>query len=662
LTSLGCEDSASLRAPPRGACGALLALAGLLLACGAPPPPARAPDAPPAGWSHWGGDAGGTRFSPLDEITPANVGALERAWTFRTGDWDPSDAQRTSFQATPVLRGDTLYFCSPSNLVFALDAETGAQRWRFDPHSDGGEYDRVCRGVTLWEDPAAEPGSACAVRVFTATNDARLLAIDAENGSPCAGFGSRGEIDLEAGLGAALPGDLRVTSPPTALGDVVAVGSLIADNRRVDMPGGVVRGFDARTGALRWAFDPAPPSAPPAPPAADGSAQFHRGTPNAWGVFSADTARDLLFVPTGNPSNDFYRGEARGEIDYYGSSVVALRGASGEVVWRFQTVHHDLWDYDVGAQPTLLELELRGARVPAVAVSTKAGHVFLLRRETGTALFPVEERAVPQSDAPGERTAPTQPFPSFPPPLHPHGVRADDLFGFTPWDRAQCASELAELRNEGAFTPPSSRGSLQFPGVAGGVNWGGAAHDPARGLLFLAQSRIALTQRLVPREELTAAPRTRDRWTVPMEGAPFALEQRVFVSPFGVPCTRPPWFELLAIDLHSGAVAWRAPLGTTRGSVPWPFWLPLAPPGMGGPLATRSGLVFIGAALDGYLRAFDAASGAELWRSHLPAGAHANPMTYRVRPGGRQFVVIAAGGHTSLPSARGDYLFAYALP
>jgi len=635
----------------------------LALACG-DAPPARAPGAPAAGWSHWGGDAGGTRFSPLDEITPANVGALAVAWTFRTGDWDPSGTVATSFQATPVLRGDTLYFCSPFNRVFALDAETGRQRWLFDPgiprvaHGMG----LTCRGVTLWEDPRAA-GASCRVRIFTATNDARLIALDAENGRPCAGFGADGEVDLEAGLGDVVPGDVRVTSPPTAIGDVIAVGSLIADNLRADMPGGVVRGFDARSGALRWAFDPAPPGAPAPAPAADSSLRFQRGTPNAWGVFSADAARDLLFVPTGNPSNDFYRGAWRGAIDYYGSSVVALRGATGEVVWRFQTVHHDLWDYDVGAQPTLLDVDVRGASVPALAVPTKLGHLFLLERATGVPLFPVEERAVPQTDAPGEVSSPTQPFPTRPGPLHPYGVRERDLFGLTPWDRGRCREQLAALRNEGAFTPPSVAGSVQFPGVAGGVNWGGAAHDPERRLLFIAQSRIALIERLVPREELSrAGPRTRDAWVAPMEGAPFAVEQRVFLSPLGVPCTRPPWFELIALDLRSGEVAWRVPLGTTRGLAPWPFWLDWAPPGMGGPLATRGGLVFIGAAIDGYLRAFDAASGAELWRDHLPAGAHANPMTYRVRSGGKQFVVIAAGGHASLPSERGDWVVAYALP
>jgi quinoprotein glucose dehydrogenase len=639
----------------------LAACSAWLASCDAPAPK-RSPDAPPAGWSHWGADAAGTRYSPLDEITPENVARLERAWTFRTGDWDPSRVRATSFQATPVLHEDALYFCSAFNRVFALDAESGALRWVFDPELARGDHGLVCRGVTLWRDPRAEPGAACAVRVFTATQDARLFALDAASGTPCADFGAGGAVDLARGLGEVLPGDVRVTSPPTVIGDVVASGTLISDNRRIDIPGGVIRGWDARTGALRWAFDPAPPASPPLPAGEDGEPRYARGTPNAWSVFAADPERDLLFVPTGNPSNDFYRG-GRGAIDHYGSSLIALRGATGERAWHFQTVHHDLWDYDVASQPTLLELEHGGTRVPAVVQPTKVGHVFVLERETGTPLFPVEERPVPQSDLPDEQTAATQPFPTFPPPLHPHGLRAADLFGFTPFDRGDCAAQLAALRNEGAFTPPSLRGSLQYPSVAGGANWGSAAWDPERALLVLTQTRLAMVEQLVPREQMPAFEvDRRGRWSAPMAGTPYALVQGVFLSRFGVPCTRPPWSELLAIDFARREIAWRVPLGTTRGQAPWPFWLRWGAPGMGGPIATRGGLVFIGAAMDGYLRAFDAASGAELWRDHLPAGGQATPMTYRTRRGGRQLVVIAAGGHTEIPGERGDYVIAYALP
>jgi quinoprotein glucose dehydrogenase len=445
------------------------------------------------------------------------------------------------------------------------------------------------------------------------------------------------------------------------IGDVVAVGSMVSDNKRADAPGGVVRGYDVRTGALRWAFDPVPPGTPPLPDGPDGP-QYHRGTPNAWGVFSADPERDLLFVPTGNPSNDFYRG-GRGAIDHYGSSVVALRGSTGELVWHFQTVHHDLWDYDVGAQPSLVEVPVNGRRVAAVAQPTKLGHVFLLDRETGVPIFPVEERPVPRSDVPGEESAPTQPIPTRPAPLHPERIGEDDVFGLTPIDRGDCRKRLAALRNDGMFTPPSLQGSLQYPGVAGGINWGSAAWDPGRNLLVVNHTQTAMVQRLIPRHEVVAT-MGRPPYDIlfPQDGTPYALLQSVFISSWGIPCTKPPWSELVAIDLASGEVAWRVPFGSTRGLAPWPFWFDWGVPSMGGPLVTASGLVFIGAAMDGYFRAYDIRTGDELWRDELPAGGQANPMTYRVRADGAQFVVIAAGGHATLGTEPGDYVIAYALP
>jgi quinoprotein glucose dehydrogenase len=615
-----------------------------------------------AGWPAWGGDAGGTRFSPLGEITRENVSDLAIAWSFRTGDFDPTRELRTSFQATPVLHDGALYFCTPFDRVFALDAETGAERWVFDPGIDRAAMHHLnCRGVALYEDAHAAPGASCRVRVLLGTMDLRLIALDAATGERCAGFGANGEVDLARGLGDVASGEVKVYSTPTVIGDVVAVGTMVSDNKRADAPGGVVRGYDVRTGALAWAFDPAPPDTQPLPDGPDGP-RFHRGTPNAWGVFSADPARDLLFVPTGNPSNDFYRG-GRGPIDYYGSSVVALRGSSGEVVWHFQTVHHDLWDYDVGAQPSLLEVPVEGRAVAGVAQPTKMGHVFLLDRETGAPLFPVEERAVPRSDVPGEESAPTQPFPTHPRPLQPERIGADDLFGLTPIDRNDCRERLAALRNDGIFTPPSLRGSLEFPGVAGGVNWGSAAWDPGRGLLVVNHTQAAMVQRLVPRADVPATPANPPYEILfPQQGSPYGLLQSVFVSAWGIPCTRPPWSELIAIDLASGEVAWRVPFGSTRGRAPWPFWFDWGVPSMGGPLVTASGLVFIGAAMDGYFRAFDVETGAELWRDALPAGGQANPMTYRVRERGPQYVVIAAGGHATLGTTSGDWVIAYALP
>jgi quinoprotein glucose dehydrogenase len=515
--------------------------------------------------------------------------------------------------------------------------------------------------VALHVDESAPEQAPCALRILVGTVDARLLAIDGRTGERCATFGVEGEVDLLRGLGDVRPAEVKALSAPTVLNDLVAVGTADSDNRRADAPGGVVRGYDVRSGALRWAFDPVPPGTAPLEPGPDGP-RYHRGTPNAWGPLSADPVRDLLFVPMGNPSNDFYRG-GRETIDYYGSSVVALRGATGEPVWHFQTVHHDLWDYDVASQPSLIDVPVNGERRAAVAQPTKVGHIFLLDRETGEPLFPVEERAAPASDVPGERTAPTQPVPTWPAPLHPPGASEADLFGLTPIDRADCRERLAALRNEGPFTPPSLRGSLQYPGVAGGVNWGSAGWDPGRDLLVMAHARSAMVQRLIPRADVAATVSDPPfEILFRQEGAPYGLLQSVFVSSWGIPCTKPPWGELVAVDLRAGDVAWRVPFGTTRGIAPWPFWFDWGLPAMGGPLLTQSGVLFIGAAMDGYFRAYDVETGEELWRDALPAGGQANPMTYRVRPEGRQYVVIAAGGHGSLGTPKGDYVQAYALP
>jgi len=656
------------RSPARGraawrlACP-IYALALVLGACREAPPPLDH-SGPVAGWAHYGGDPGASRYSPLTQITPDNVGHLEVAWIHHTGDMLPASESKTAYQVTPVLDDGTLYFCSPRNRVFAVDAETGEERWVHDTGTRPGKrFTRRCRGVSVWRDPEAAGGTACARRVFTSTLDARLIALDADDGTRCAGFGDGGVVDLRRGLGPHPPEHFEPTSVPTRIGDVVAVGASIVDGRKVDPPGGVVRGYDVRSGELRWAFDPAPPHWAPLPPDADGP-RYHRGTPNAWGVFSADPARDLLFLPMGNPAPDFFRGPGvREELDHYGSSVVALRGSTGEVVWHFQTVHHDLWDYDVSAPPALIDVEVGGRRVPAVAQATKMGFLFLLDRETGRPLHPVEERLVPQGGPLAEWLSPTQPFPTHPPPLHPTTLGPDDAWGLTPIDRAWCRREIERIRSDGIYTPPSIEGNVLFPGVAGGTNWGGLAFDPERQIAVLNSSRVANRQRLVPRTEAaTLEPDPPLRILFRQEGTPYAMEQGVLVSPLGIPCTAPPWGTLLAVDLARGEVLWEVPFGTTRGRAPWPFWIRFGMPSMGGPIVTASGLVFIGAAMDGYLRAYDTTTGEELWRYHLPAGGQAGPMTYRLRRGGKQYVVIAAGGHATLGTEIGDALVAFALP
>ncbi len=622
-----------------------------------------------AEWPAYGGDQGGLRHTSAGEITPANVDRLEVAWTYRTGDVSDGEGDipsTTAFEATPIFVDGTLYFPTPFNRVIALDPETGAERWAYDPKLDvaGGHYANqlICRGVTYWRDPAADAAAACAKRIFTATNDARLIALDAVTGAPCASFGENGTVDLNRGVGEQRwSGEYQVTSPPVVAGDVVVVGSAISDNDRINAPSGVVRGFDARTGALRWAWDLAPPEVPAEYARAEWSG-YLLGTPNVWGPMSVDVERGLVFVPTGNPAPDYYRG-GRGIMDYYGSSTVALRASTGEVVWHFQTVHHDLWDFDVPAQPTLATMRHDGAEIPVVIQATKMGLLFILHRETGEPIFGVEERPVPQDAAPGEQVSPTQPFPLKPPSLIRRELRPEDAWGLTPWDRKACREKIAALKFDGMYTPPSIQGTLMFPGNAGGSNWGGIAVDPGRQLVIANVIDLAWAVRLIPRADFD-----RERRENPgvehgrQTGTPYGLRREMLTSPLDLPCTPPPWGSLAAVDLATGDIRWQVPLGTIRDIAPVPLPLRWGTPNLGGPLTTASGLIFIGAAMDDYLRAFDIGTGEEVWKARLPAGGQATPMSYVARAGGKQYVVIAAGGHGRAGTTLGDYVIAYALP
>lgn len=623
---------------------------------------------PAHAWEFYGGDAGGMRFSSLAQITPGNVTTLRVAWTHHHGDVSDGKGKwrsTSAFEATPILADGTLYLCTPMNRVLALDPATGAERWSFDPGLDpAGRYANqlVCRGVAFWRDPGPGAGGACARRIFTATNDARLIALDAATGKPCADFGAGGRVDLLRGVGPQLwKGEYQVTSPPVLAGELVVVGSAVSDNARVDAPSGVVRAFDARSGALRWAWDPISPFDLTVPPVRDGTPGYTPGTPNVWAPMSVDAERDLLFVPTGNAAPDYWRGGERRFADLYGSSVVALRASTGEVVWQFQTVHHDLWDFDVPAQPTLADVPRDGARVPALIQATKMGHLFVLHRETGKPLFPVEERVAPVLAAPGDLVAATQPVPVKPPRLARDRLRPEDAWGLLFFDRRWCRDRIAALRNDGIFTPPTLQGSLMYPGNAGGSNWGGVAVDPGRNRVFANVTNLPWVVTLYPvaeHEERKAAHPGVEH--APQRGTPFGMRREALLSPLGLPCNPPPWGELAAVDLGTGDVAWKVPLGTVRDLAPVPIPWRAGTPNLGGPLATASGLVFIGAAMDDYLRAFDAASGEELWKGRLPAGGQATPMTYAV--GGRQFVVIAAGGHARAGTTLGDALVAFALP
>jgi quinoprotein glucose dehydrogenase len=646
-----------------------LAWVALVLACAADEDPGSS-----AAWPHYGGDLGGQRYSPLDGIDRDNVDRLEVAWEHHSGDFsDGSDGSaRTSMAVTPLVVDDTLYYCTPFHRVFALDPETGEERWVFDPKTRvkqlSGPYPRICRGVSYWRDARLEADQPCAARIYVGTVDSELIAIDARTGRACPDFGEAGRVALREGIADAPDWEYYPTSPPVVVRDVVVIGALVADNLRTDAPAGVVRAFDARSGALRWAWDPVPPGWSEQARDAEGQPLYQAGTPNVWAPMSADAQRGIVYVPTGNASPDGFSAARRG-LDHFSSSVVALDSETGRRIWHYQTVHNDVWDYDVPAQPTLFQIPGVGGGLPALAQPTKMGHIFLLQRSTGAPLYAIEERRVPRSDVPDETLSPTQPFPTHPAPLHAHPDREggdrltpEDAWGFTPWDRGRCADEIAKYRSEGVFTPPSIRGSILYPNNAGGMNWGGVAIDPERGLLFANQMHVAAVHWLVPRDEYAKLDLDAVRYPdelYPQEGAPYAYKRRMLLSPLGAPCNRPPWGTLTAVDLRSGETRWRVPLGTTRDRAPFPLWFKLGAPNLGGSVVTASGLLFIGATTDRYFRAFDTESGELLWRTRIPGTANANPITYRLGDG-RQFVVVAAGGHGW--SEAGDTLLAFAVP
>jgi len=614
------------------------------------PAPAVAQAGPDATWPNYGNDPGGARYSPLTQVDRTSVAQLKVAWTYHTGALGQAIElnKKATFETTPIFVAGKLFLTTPYNHVIALNPATGAKIWEFDPHiSTSHDYSEVSsRGVASWLDAKAKPEQPCRLRIFLGTLDARLIALDGRTGKRCTSFGTGGEIDLkaDADVPAEWGGGYQVTSAPAISAGLVIVGSSIADNWRVNTGRGMVRAYDARTGRLKWSWDPIPWALDTKP---------RTGAGNAWSTLSVDAGHDLVFIPTGSASPDYFGGIRKGD-NKWANSVVALTASTGKFVWGFQVVHHDLWDYDVAAQPTLFTWK---DGTPAVVINTKMGHVFVLNRLNGKPLLPVEERPVPKSDVAGEESSATQPFSTIS--LVPETLDPAELFGKTPEDKLWCQEKLKSFRYEGVFTPPSLAGTLVYPSNVGGVNWGSAAYDPRRHIMIANTNRLIAWTKLIPRaqfEDETGAPQD-NRIYGEFAGqtpSPYGLYRSFLFSPGGTPCNAPPWGTTEAVDLFTGKKVWDTALGT---------FVPGAQTGtinLGGPIITAGGLVFTAASMDNYLRAFDSGSGKELWKFELPAGGQATPMTYSVR--GKQYVVIAAGGHGKLNTKQGDSVIAFTLP
>ena len=628
-----------------------------------------------ADWPAYGGSESARRYSPLAQITPDNVARLERAWVFNTGELPE---QRYGAETTPLKVGDSLYLCTGKNVMIALDPVTGRQRWRFDPQvaDEWIPYTAACRGVSYYAVPGADPNSLCAARIIEGTLDGRLIAVDSRTGRPCPQFGSNGQVDIKAGMGPVFPGMVSINSPPTIVRGVVVTGHQVLDGQRRDAPSGVIQGFDAVTGAKRWAWDMVHPDWTGDPPAGQ---MYARGTPNMWTIASGDEQLGLVYLPMGNSAVDYWSSSRTPQENRYATSLVALDVTTGRPSWSFQAVHNDVWDYDFGGQATLVDFPVGQGRVPALVLPSKQGDIYILDRRTGRPLFPVQERPVPQGGVEPEQRSPTQPFSAYHTLAFP-ALTERDMWGMSPIDQMVCRIQFRRASYEGPYTPPvSDRRSVEYPGYNGGTDWGGVAVDPVRGVIVANYNDMPNYVRLVPRAEadrLGWAPRKEARGGSmgsgaegagdPQWGSPYAVDVNAgWRLPFtGLLCKEPPYGGIRAIELSTGRTIWDRPLGTARRNGPLgiPSMLPfnIGTPNNGGAVVTAGGLVFIAAATDDLIRAIDIRTGDTLWQDALPAGGQAGAMTYEAN--GRQYVVIMAAGHHFMETPGGDSLIAYVLP